>query len=94
MLLFKQINTKPPTDSQVGSQSPLIYVCTVTIYFFNVDASPTEPERRVYDVVKSVLDEAQRILQELRSYQGANEEIRQVSKFACYVFICSHQECH
>ena len=39
-------------------------------------------------MVKSVLDEAQRILQELRSYQGANEEIRQVSKFACYVFNC------
>ncbi|XP_073257028.1 CYFIP-related Rac1 interactor B-like [Porites lutea] len=41
------------------------------------NASPTEPEQRVYDVVKSVLDEAHRILQELRSYQGANEEIRQ-----------------
>ena len=45
-------------------------------------------------MVKSVLDEAQRILQELRSYQGANEEIRQVSKFAYYVFNCRHQRCH
>lgn len=46
------------------------------------DASPTELEQEVYNVVSSVLDEAPRILYELQSYRGANEEIRQVSKCA------------
>ena len=43
------------------------------------DATPTESEKEVYNVVSSVLDEAPRILHELQSYRGANEEIRQVS---------------
>ena len=49
-----------------------------TQFNFLLDATPTESEQEVYNVVCSVLDEAPRILQELQSYQGANEEIRQV----------------
>ena len=46
---------------------------------FVLDASPTQAEQEVYNVVSSVLDDAPRILDELQSYHGANEEIRQVS---------------
>ena len=44
-----------------------------------LDATPTESEKEVFDVVHSVLDVAPQILQELQDYQGAGEEIRQVS---------------
>ena len=44
-----------------------------------LDATPTESEKEVFDVVHSVLDVAPQILQELQCYQGAGEEIRQVS---------------
>lgn len=42
-----------------------------------LDATPTESEKEVFDVVHSVLDVAPQILQELQGYQGAGEEIRQ-----------------
>lgn len=42
-----------------------------------LDATPTESEKEVFDVVHSVLDVAPQILQELQCYQGAGEEIRQ-----------------
>lgn len=41
------------------------------------NATPTESEKEVYDVVNSVLDVAPQILQELQGYRGAGEEIRQ-----------------
>ena len=44
-----------------------------------LDATPTESEKEVFDVVHCVLDAAPQILQELQGYQGAGEEIRQVS---------------
>lgn len=44
-----------------------------------LDATPTEGEREVYEVVNGVLVVAPRILEELQNYRGANEEIRQVS---------------
>ena len=53
----------------------------IICFDFIADASPTASEQEVYSVVSSVLDEAPKILHELQSYQGANEEIRQVSFF-------------
>lgn len=44
-----------------------------------LDATPTESEKEVYEVVNGVLVVAPQILQELQNYRGANEEIRQVS---------------
>lgn len=41
------------------------------------NATPTESEKEVFDVVHSVLDVAPQILQELQGYPGAGEEIRQ-----------------
>lgn len=55
----------------------MLFVCL----FCCADATPTESEREVYNVVSSVLDEAPRILKELQDYQGANEEIRQVKNY-------------
>lgn len=49
----------------------------IDIFLDFENATPTESEREVYNVVSSVLDEAPRILKELQDYQGANEEIRQ-----------------
>ena len=42
-----------------------------------LDASPTESEREVYEVVKEVLGLAPEILKELEEYKGASEEIRE-----------------
>jgi len=49
------------------------------LFIWFSDATPTEGEREVYDVVNGVLVVAPRILEELQNYRGANEEIRQVS---------------
>ena len=49
------------------------------MFIWFLDATPTEGEREVYDVVNGVLVVAPRILEELQNYRGANEEIRQVS---------------
>jgi len=46
---------------------------------FSADAKPTEAERRVWEEVNGVLTEAVIVLQELQSYSGAGEAIRQVS---------------
>lgn len=53
----------------------------IDIFLDFENATPTESEREVYNVVSSVLDEAPRILKELQDYQGANEEIRQVKNY-------------
>ena len=58
-----------------------IVCCLFVCLFCCADATPTESEREVYNVVSSVLDEAPRILKELQDYQGANEEIRQVKNY-------------
>lgn len=42
------------------------------------DAQPTEAERAVWEQVNEVLMEALAILDDLQSYNGAGEEIRQV----------------
>ncbi|EDO45302.1 predicted protein, partial [Nematostella vectensis] len=47
------------------------------LYYFLLDAQPTETEREVYEVVKGVLDSADRMLEELRSYPGASQAIRE-----------------
>lgn len=49
----------------------------IDIFLDFENATPTESEKEVFDVVHSVLDVAPQILQELQSYQGAGEEIRQ-----------------
>ena len=57
-----------------------------SLYFGSfLDATPTESEKEVYDVVNSVLDVAPQILQELQGYRGAGEEIRQVSDLEEFV---------
>lgn len=49
----------------------------IDIFLDFENATPTESEKEVFDVVHSVLDVAPQILQELQCYQGAGEEIRQ-----------------
>ncbi|CAH3111144.1 unnamed protein product [Pocillopora meandrina] len=49
----------------------------IDIFLDFENATPTESEKEVFDVVHSVLDVAPQILQELQAYQGAGEEIRQ-----------------
>ncbi|RMX41654.1 hypothetical protein pdam_00008869 [Pocillopora damicornis] len=49
----------------------------IDIFLDFENATPTESEKEVFDVVHSVLDVAPQILQELQDYQGAGEEIRQ-----------------
>lgn len=49
----------------------------IDIFLDFENATPTESEKEVFDVVHSVLDVAPQILQELQGYQGAGEEIRQ-----------------
>lgn len=44
----------------------------------SADAQPTGPERKVWDQVNEVLVEAMVVLEELQSYSGAGEAIRQV----------------
>lgn len=51
----------------------LISVAMVT------DAQPSESETAVWDKVNEVLTEAQVVLEELQTYRGAGEEIRQVN---------------
>lgn len=51
------------------------------IYLYIVvelDAVPTETESEVYEIVKGVLDESPRILEQLENYPGASSAIRQV----------------
>ena len=50
--------------------------CALKCIFF-LDASPTESEKEVYEVVKEVLGLAPEILKELEEYKGASEEIRE-----------------
>lgn len=45
----------------------------------SADAKPTEAERRVWEEVNGVLTEAVIVLQDLQSYSGAGEAIRQAS---------------
>ncbi|EDO39426.1 predicted protein [Nematostella vectensis] len=49
----------------------------VDIFLDFENAQPTETEREVYEVVKGVLDSADRMLEELRSYPGASQAIRE-----------------
>ncbi|XP_058963777.2 CYFIP-related Rac1 interactor B-like [Pocillopora verrucosa] len=49
----------------------------IDIFLDFENATPTESEKEVFDVVHCVLDAAPQILQELQGYQGAGEEIRQ-----------------
>ncbi|PFX24681.1 Protein FAM49B [Stylophora pistillata] len=49
----------------------------IDIFLDFENATPTESEKEVFDVVHSVLDVAPQILQELQGYPGAGEEIRQ-----------------
>ncbi|KAJ7373923.1 Protein fam49b [Desmophyllum pertusum] len=49
----------------------------IDIFLDFENACPTDSEKEVYDVVNGVLEVAPRILHELQSYRGANEEIRQ-----------------
>lgn len=60
-----------------------LFLCiqVIVCLFCCADATPTESEQEVYNVVSSVLDEAPRILKELQDYRGANEEIRQVNNY-------------
>lgn len=46
---------------------------------FLPDAQPTEAETAVWNQVSAVLEEAHGILAELQSYNGAGQEIREVS---------------
>lgn len=46
------------------------------------DAQPTEAETAVWNQVSAVLEEAHGILAELQSYNGAGQEIREVSTTA------------
>ena len=57
------------------------------VLIFPIDATPTESEREVYDVVSGVLDNRQAILEELESYPGANQEIRQVNEYLNVVWV-------
>lgn len=43
------------------------------------DAQPTEAERELWEQVNKVLQEAMSVLEDLQSYSGAGEAIRQVS---------------
>ena len=43
-----------------------------------IDAEPTETEKEVYDIVRGVLDESPKILEQLEQYPGASAAIRQV----------------
>ncbi|PIO37275.1 hypothetical protein AB205_0023460 [Aquarana catesbeiana] len=54
-----------------------------------IDAQPTEAETVVWNQVNSVLEEAQSILAELQSYQGAGQEIRQMT--IIFFYICFFQ---
>lgn len=47
-------------------------------FIVKLDVQPTESERPVWQLVKSVLDSAQEIIMELQRYSGATEEIRMV----------------
>lgn len=48
------------------------------------DAQPTEAETAVWNQVSAVLEEAHGILAELQSYNGAGQEIREVSKMQAH----------
>lgn len=55
----------------------MIKILSLLIAGFFVDASPTELEKEVFEVVKEVLAAAPEILRELQEYKGASEEIRE-----------------
>lgn len=57
---------------------PVAIFATADI-FYPPDAQPTEAETAVWNQVSAVLEEAHGILAELQSYNGAGQEIREVS---------------
>ena len=46
-------------------------------YFF-LDARPTPEEQEVWEVVNTVLENSSKVLENLRNYKGASDEIREV----------------
>lgn len=55
-----------------------------------LDAEPTDSEKEVYEIVKGVLDESPKILEQLENYPGASAAIRQVSSLTSAVFNLSN----
>lgn len=56
-----------------------------------IDAQPTDAERELWEQVNKVLTEAVSVLQDLQSYSGAGESIRQVS-VRDYLYIYRERE--
>lgn len=59
--------------------SAYVQVCVWPSAAVFTDAQPTEAERELWEQVNKVLMEAMSVLQDLQSYSGAGEAIRQVS---------------
>ena len=49
--------------------------------FYSSDARPTPEEQEVWEVVNTVLENSSKVLDELKNYRGASDEIRQVNTF-------------
>lgn len=60
-------------DKKMGM---VVWLTSLALYF--ADAQPTEAEREVWEQVDVVLKDAKDILDELQSYKGAGQEIREV----------------
>lgn len=56
--------------------NPTVHCVCVAV---SADARPTEAERELWEQVNKVLMEAMSVLEDLQSYSGAGEAIRQVS---------------
>ena len=61
----------PSLHSSSSSSSSILHTHT--------EAAPTDAEQRVHSQVSAVLVKAPEILEELRTYKGAGEQIREVS---------------
>lgn len=51
------------------------YACNI---FHFLDARPTPDEQEVWEVVNTVLENSSKVLEDLKNYKGASDEIREV----------------
>lgn len=62
--------------------------CTILKVAFQLflqftEARPTPDEQEVWEVVNTVLENSSKVLEDLRNYRGASDEIREV-----YILYC------
>ena len=56
-----------------------VSLCVIMCHYVSLGAQPTPSEKDTYSKVDAVLSKAPGLLEELRSYHGAGETIREVS---------------